>query len=428
MDITLKSVVARMRCIAPALFVAAFAAASLLTFVSPQPARAQGAAPPIIVSPAQAKALVAKGARILDLRSAKDYDAGHIAGAVSFPWRALNVAEVDGIRNEFAADAVMEKAIGNAGLAYEDTLLVYENNALPGRAYVMLEYAGFGGRIHVLDGGIRAWGGELSKTPVKAAPTAFRLTRKADPRVGMAYVASKLGAADVTIIDCRDEPAYADGHIPGAANLPQAKLLTPQGTLKPAEEISRLFTRAGVEPGRPVISYCGSGVYGSNTFLAMRNQGYRNVVLYDGSWDEWSRDPNARQASALENYTIDAGTFKPAQGGPRFIDRGELQAAIDANRKGVVIVDVRAPADYDWGHIPTSVNVFWNDTVDANRKLLAAEELAVIYAKAGLSPDKRVIVYARGGQQLTHTYTVLTLLGYKDVDFYSGKFAGWKAK
>lgn len=428
MDITLKSVLARMRCIASALLVAAFSVASVPAIAAVQPVPAEKAALPIIVSPAQAQALIANGAKILDLRVAKDYDAGHIAGAISFPWRALNVAEVDGVRNEFASDAVMEKAIAGAGLTYDDTLLVYETTALPGRAYVMLEYIGFGGRIHVLDGGIRAWGGQLSKTPAKVATSDFRLTRKSDPRVDKAYVAGKVGAADVAIIDCRDEPAYVDGHIPGARNLPQSTLVTKQGTLQPAEEVTRLFRGAGVDGSKPVISYCGSGVYGANAFLAMRNQGYRNIVLYDGSWDEWSRDPNARQDSSLANYTIDAAGYKPAKGAPRFVDRKELQTAIDANRKGVVIVDVRAPADYDWGHIPTSVNVFWDNTVDANRKLLSEAELGAMYAKAGLSPDKRVIIYARGGYQLTHTYTVLSMLGYKDVDFYNGKFEGWKAK
>jgi rhodanese-related sulfurtransferase len=47
---------------------------------------------------------------------------------------------------------------------------------------------------------------------------------------------------------------------------------------------------------------------------------------------------------------------------------------------------------------------------------------------AGLSPNKRVIVYARGGHPLTHTYTVLSLLDYKDVAFFSGVFDGWKSK
>lgn len=415
------------------ILVAATLFVACLQVVPVEAARAQSLDLPIIVSTDQAKVLIARGAKVLDLRSSQDYAEGHIPGAISFPWRTMNVREVNGIRNEFASDQVIESAIAGAGLTYEDTLLVYETTALPGRAYMLLEYAGFGGRIHVLDGGIKAWNGELSKSPVSVTPSSFRMTRKSDPRVDMAYVASKVGASDATIIDGREESAYADGHIPTARNVPQSSLMTPQGRLKPIDEVVSLFQRAGVDGTKQVVSYCGSGVYGANNFLAMRNLGYKNIVFYDPSWDEWSREPNAKQEISLGNYTFGNYTFGVAPSGivevsPRFVDRKELQAAIEDNRKTVVILDVRSPADYDWGHIPTSVNVFWNDTVDANRSLLALEELRAIYAKAGLSPSKRVIIYARGGFQLTHTYTVLSMLGYRNIDFFSGKFEGWRAK
>lgn len=410
-----------------ALVAAALFVASLLV-VPIEAARAQSSDLPIIVSTAQAQELIARGAKVLDLRLSNNYAAGHIPGAISFPWRAMNVREVDGIRNEFVSDQVIESAIAGAGLTYEDTLLIYETTALPGRAYVLLEYAGFGGRIHVLDGGINAWDGELSKSPVSVTPSNFRMTRKSDPRVDMAYVASKIGAVDATIIDCRDEPAYIDGHIPTARNLPQASLMTAQRKLKPIDDVVRLFKSVGVDGTKQVVSYCGSGVYAANAFLAMRNLGYKNIVFYDPSWDEWSREPKAIQEISLANYTFGVALSGMSKESPRFVDRKELQAAIDDNRKTVVILDVRSPADYDWGHIPTSVNVFWNDTVDANRSLLPAEELRTIYTKAGLSPSKRVIIYARGGFQLTHTYTVLSMLGYRNIDFFSGKFEGWRAK
>lgn len=413
--------------VAAALFVAC------LLVVPIGSARASKLDLPIIVSTAQAQELIARGVKVLDLRSSQDYAAGHIPGAISFPWRALNVREVNGIRNEFASDQVIESAIAGAGLTYNDTLLIYETTALPGRAYLLFEYAGFGGRIHVLDGGIKAWNGELSKSPVSVTTSNFRMTRKSDPRVDLAYVASKIGASDVTIIDGRDESAYADGHIPTARNVPQSLLMTPQGKLKPIDEVMRLFQRAGVDGTKQVISYCGSGVYGANNFLAMRNLGYKNIVFYDPSWDEWSREPNAKQEISLGNYTFGNYTLEVAPSGtgktsPRFVDRKELQAAIEDNRKTVVILDVRSPADYDWGHIPTSVNVFWNDTVDENRSLLQVEKLRAIYTKAGLSPSKRVIIYARGGFQLAHTYMVLSMLGYRNIDFFSGKFEGWRAK
>lgn len=408
--------------VAAALFVAC------LLVVPIESAQAQSSDLPIIVSTAQAKALIARGAKVLDLRSSNNYAAGHIPGAISFPWRAMNVREVDGIRNEFVSDQVIESTIAAAGLTYEDTLLIYETNALPGRAYVLLEYAGFGGRIHVLDGGINAWDGGLSKSPVSVTPSSFRMTRKSDPRVDMAYVASKIGVIDVAIIDCRDESAYIDGHIPTARNLPQSSLMTAQGRLKPIDDVVRLFKGAGVDGTKQVVSYCGSGVYAANSFLAMRNLGYKNIVFYDPSWDEWSREPNAIQEISLANYTFGVTFSGTSKASPRFIDREELRVAIDDNRKTVVILDVRSPADYDWGHIPTSVNVFWNNTIDTNRTLLAADKLRAIYAEAGLSPNKRVIIYARGGFQLTHTYTVLSMLGYRNIDFFSGKFEGWRAK
>lgn len=426
MMFSLKSIHGERLRLGTALVAAALFAANLL-LVPSEAARAQSLDLPIIVSTAQAQALIARGAKVLDLRSSKDYAAGHIPGAISFPWRALNVPEVNGIRNEFRSDQVIETAIADAGLTYQDTLLIYETTALPGRAYVLLEYAGFGGRIHVLDGGIKAWNGELSKSRVIVTPSSFRMTRKSDPRVDMAYVASKIGASDATIIDCRDESAYADGHIPTARNVPQSSLMT-QGRLKPIDDVKRLFQSAGIDGAKQVVAYCGSGVYAANDFLAMRNLGYKDIVFYDPSWDEWSREPNMKQEISLLNYTFGAAFSGTGTASPRFVDRKELQAAIDDNRKTMVILDVRSPADYDWGHIPTSVNVFWNDTLDANRSLLAAEKLRAVYAKAGLSPDKRVIIYARAGFQLTHTYTVLTMLGYRNIDFFSGKFEGWRAK
>ena len=44
------------------------------------------------------------------------------------------------------------------------------------------------------------------------------------------------------------------------------------------------------------------GVAAANNYLALRNLGYDNVVLYDASWDEWSRDPRAGQQVSQVTY------------------------------------------------------------------------------------------------------------------------------
>lgn len=400
-------------------------------------AAGQQAKTPIIVSPEQAQALIASGAKIIDLRSAKAFAEGHIPGAVNLPWVRLNQREIDGVRNEFAEDAVIEKALSAAGLSYADTVLIYDSSALPGRAYTVFDYAGFK-KLHVLDGGIGAWKGGLSSEAVTPTPTAFKLTQKNEIRVNKQFVESKVGQAGVTIIDGRDAAAYLDGHIPTAKSLPSSDWLASDKSLKPQQALNQWLGEQQINSEDQIVSYCGSGVAAANNYLALRNLGYDNVAFYDASWDEWSRDPKSAQSIAFNNYTFNAGAHHTGQtttdgipiagavsGVPQFLDIAAVRkAAEDSN---TVIVDIRSPADYDWGHIPNAVNVFWDDTFNADRTLKSNDELAAIYKKAGVTPDKRVVIYARGGYQLTHTYTALSLLGYKNIDFFTAKFDGWKS-
>ena len=375
----------------------------------------------IITGQPEFEALIAQGAKLIDVRSAAAYAEGHVAGAINLPWQALNVSESDGIRNEFASDAEFERLLGEAGLSYGDTILIYDTTALPGRAYVAFVYAGFD-NIHVLDGGIGVWQGGLSTDVPQVAATTFALTQKNDIRVDQAYVAGKVDDKSALIIDGRNLEAYEDGHIPGAQALPASSLLTETATLQSQPVLQRLLDTAGVSQDREVVSYCGSGVAAANNYLALRNQGYENVVLYDASWDEWSRDPRAGQQVSLANYTFE-GT--PLLGdGPAFLDEAAVKAL--AADPTAVVVDVRSPSDYAAGHIPGSVNVFWDDTFDGDRVLKSVEELQALYTAAGVTPDKRVVLFTRGGLQLSHSFTVLNLLGYGDIDFFTGKFEGWQ--
>ena len=48
----------------------------------------------------------------------------------------------------------------------------------------------------------------------------------------------------------------------------------------------------GITPETPVIVYCFKGARASNTFVALEEAGIKNVGIYFGSWNEWSRDPS----------------------------------------------------------------------------------------------------------------------------------------
>jgi thiosulfate/3-mercaptopyruvate sulfurtransferase len=74
--------------------------------------------------------------------------------------------------------------------------------------------------------------------------------------------------------------------MPGSLNLPYSEVIA-DGQLRPADEIRRAFDRAGVDPKKPAITSCGSGVTAAVLSLAAEVAGGPSTSLYDGSWSEW---------------------------------------------------------------------------------------------------------------------------------------------
>ena len=59
-------------------------------------------------------------------------------------------------------------------------------------------------------------------------------------------------------------------------------------TLKSPNELAAIFTKAGVAPGDTIVGYCHVGQQATAMLFAARSLGHP-VLLYDGSFQEWSR-------------------------------------------------------------------------------------------------------------------------------------------
>jgi len=99
------------------------------------------------------------------------------------------------------------------------------------------------------------------------------------------------------LVDARDAGQYTGmivrdhgrpGHIPGAINIPREELVNPaDGTFRRNEELSRVFTSAGVKPQEQVVAYCNGGVAATTVLFSLALLGYPRLTNYDGSWNEW---------------------------------------------------------------------------------------------------------------------------------------------
>ncbi len=224
-------------------------------------------------------------------------------------------------------------------------------------------------------------------------------------------------------VDIRAAEDYANGHVPGAINIPGKDLFT-------AENLAKL------PKDKAIVLNCYSGQTASQATAALRMLGYDAFNLLYGipSWSTNDKITYPFKAEQSGNYKVSTeaaqleGTFtapKPlgdtveaaAQayfpGGFKAMKAADLFANLndgdDSNNP--VILDVRKAEDYAAGHIAGAVNV-------------APKDLFTAAGLAKLPADKPIISYCYSGQTASQVTGALRLLGY---DAYNLQFgmASW---
>jgi thiosulfate/3-mercaptopyruvate sulfurtransferase len=262
-----------------------------------------------LVTPEALRA-TAGSSTILDVRyrlsgppARDDYDAGHVPGAVFVDLdRDLAASPGRHGRHPLPSPESFQAAMRRAGVTRSRAVVCYDFGDGMGaaRAWWLLRYFGHPD-VRVLDGGYDGWlraGGGVSASPADAAEGDF-VVEPGHARLLDADEAAAL-AAEGALLDSRAPARYRGeqepidpvaGHVPGALNAPLADLFTDARRLPPAEELRTRFAALGVEPGRPVGAYCGSGVAAAHLVLALEVAGFPDAGLYADSWSGWITDP-----------------------------------------------------------------------------------------------------------------------------------------
>jgi thiosulfate/3-mercaptopyruvate sulfurtransferase len=233
----------------------------------------------------------------------EEYEQGHIPGAIYLDWTSDIVDISDPVPAQVAGAEKLAEVLGKAGIGDEHLVVAYDQHPasqFATRLWWVFRYAGHT-NIRVLNGGLKKWQAEgrpLSTETPHYSPAKFSVNLQPGWRITAEVLVEKLSDKNLKLVDARDEGQYTGkirrgaraGHIPGAISLPREELINLNtGEFRPSAELATILNeRIQARPEEEIIAYCNGGVAATSVLFALSMLGYRQLVNYDGSWNEWN--------------------------------------------------------------------------------------------------------------------------------------------
>lgn len=233
------------------------------------------------------------------------------------------------------------------------------------------------------------------------------------------------------IIDARSYKEYAEGHIPGAVNLDLFSFhwfdTSAEGISQFDIQAKKLLSFAGVTSKKKVVFYddC-SGMLAARGVWMLMYFSHSDSYMLDGGYSKWKREghpteskPNPFVPSSFEGVP-----------NPQLITGFEY---IRKNLHKLKIIDARTSDEFDGtsvraaqrGHIPTSININWENNLRQDGSFKSLKELEQIY---DLPKNSEIVTYCHGAYRAANTFLVLKLIGFSNVKVYLGSWGEWGNK
>ncbi|MFA0758690.1 MAG: hypothetical protein NOOUEUKL_001356 [Candidatus Fervidibacter sp.] len=235
--------------------------------------------------------------RIIDARpSLRDYLQGHIPNAIYLNTETLRISQ-GGVPARLLPPEKLAEIFGAIGIGNAHTIVVYSSaeDAFAHATYIAFVLELLGHRsIGVLDGGFEKWQAEgrpVSREFPRVKPTRFVARVNPSLKADWLAVWRAVQKGDAQILDARDPKTFASGHIPSARsaflreNLQGERVLT----WRDKEALIARLKALGIDPTKPIVTYCTSGREASQLWFTLRYVlNIPQVAVYDGSWIDWT--------------------------------------------------------------------------------------------------------------------------------------------
>ncbi len=230
------------------------------------------------------------------------YQRRHIPGAVFYDIDAVADAR-NPLPHMLPDEKTFGQMMGRLGLGDRHKIVVYDSMGLATSPRAWWSLRAYGHKdVAVLNGGMPKWLAESRPvtSEIPRYPAAAFTARLFKPGLrDKSQLLANLKTGREQVIDARSAARFAGtapeprsglrgGHVPGSLSLPSDQLSDPKTKeVLPADDLAARFRAAGLDPQKPVIASCGSGVTACALAFGLYLLGWSEAAIYDGSWSEW---------------------------------------------------------------------------------------------------------------------------------------------